>query len=41
MAAHDQADVDGLQKLNADLSALSDESDALEERWLELGELVG
>ena len=41
MAAHDQADVDGLQNLNADLSALSDESDALEERWLELGELVG
>jgi len=41
MAAHDQGDFDGLQKLNAELSALSAESDSLEERWLELGELVG
>ncbi|MGO3369935.1 ABC-F family ATP-binding cassette domain-containing protein [Microbacterium gubbeenense] len=41
MAAHDQGDFDGLQKLNADLQTLRDESDSLEERWLELGELLG
>ncbi|MGO1546188.1 MAG: ABC-F family ATP-binding cassette domain-containing protein [Microbacterium gubbeenense] len=41
MASHDQGDFDGLQKLNADLQALRDESDSLEGRWLELGELLG
>ncbi len=41
MAAHDQGDFDGLQRLNADLRALQEENDALEERWLELGEQLG
>ena len=41
MASHDQGDFDGLQKLNADLQALRDDSDSLEGRWLELGELLG
>jgi len=41
MAAHDQGDFDGLQKLNSELSVLRDEADSLEERWLELGEQIG
>ncbi|MDO5644092.1 MAG: ATP-binding cassette domain-containing protein, partial [Dermabacter sp.] len=41
MAAHDQSDYEGLQKITAEVRALDDESDALEERWLELSELIG
>jgi ABC-type multidrug transport system ATPase subunit len=41
MAAHDQGDFDGLQKLNTQLRELQDEADSLEERWLELGEQIG
>ncbi|WP_221585304.1 ABC-F family ATP-binding cassette domain-containing protein [Microbacterium sp. G2-8] len=40
MAAHDQNDFEGLGALNGDLRTLQDEVDQLEERWLELGELI-
>ncbi|WP_156762117.1 ABC-F family ATP-binding cassette domain-containing protein [Microbacterium karelineae] len=40
MAAHDQGDFDGLSALNHRLRELQHEIDGLEERWLELGELV-
>ena len=41
MAAHDQGDFDGQQKLNTELRGLQDETDSLEERWMELGEQLG
>ncbi|MTE22823.1 ABC-F family ATP-binding cassette domain-containing protein [Microbacterium sp. ZXX196] len=40
MAAHDQEDFVGLGALNDDLRAIGTEVDALEERWLELGEAL-
>ncbi|NHI17371.1 ABC-F family ATP-binding cassette domain-containing protein [Microbacterium excoecariae] len=40
MAAHDQEDFVGLGALNDDLRAIGAEVDALEERWLELGEAL-
>ena len=40
MAEHDQSDYAGLQELTAQLGALQDQTDELEERWLELSELV-
>ena len=40
MAEHDQSDYAGLQVLTAQLGALQDQTDELEERWLELSELV-
>ncbi|WP_110588610.1 ABC-F family ATP-binding cassette domain-containing protein [Microbacterium suaedae] len=40
MAAHDQGDFEGLGALNERLRGLQEEIDGLEERWLELGELV-
>ncbi|QTX04130.1 ABC-F family ATP-binding cassette domain-containing protein [Agromyces archimandritae] len=41
MAAHDQADYAGLASLNEELRAAEAETAELEERWLELSELVG
>ncbi|MEJ9080278.1 ABC-F family ATP-binding cassette domain-containing protein [Gordonia malaquae] len=41
MAAHDQSDYTGLGDLTAGLHAAQAEVDELEERWLELSELVG
>ncbi|GEE00948.1 glycerophosphoryl diester phosphodiesterase [Gordonia spumicola] len=41
MAAHDQSDYTGLGELTAKLNAAQAEVDDLEERWLELSELVG
>ncbi len=41
IAAHDQTDFEGLGSLTQDLNALEAEVAALEERWLELSELVG
>lgn len=41
MAAHDQSDYPGLMLLNDQLREAEAESLALEERWLELSELVG
>src|SRR5690625_3417567 len=40
MAAHDQSDYEGLQKINAEVRELEDESASLEERWLEISEQV-
>jgi ABC-type multidrug transport system ATPase subunit len=40
MAQHDPADFEGLNSLNEQLQSLSQESDALEEEWLELSELI-
>jgi ATPase subunit of ABC transporter with duplicated ATPase domains len=40
MAKHDPADFEGLNALNEQLQSLSEESDALEEEWLELSELA-
>ncbi len=41
MAGHDQSDYEGLGKLTAEISELQDQVDQLEERWLELSEIVG
>ncbi|WP_271394837.1 ABC-F family ATP-binding cassette domain-containing protein [Neomicrococcus lactis] len=41
MAAHDQSDFDGLRALNEELREFEDEVATLEERWLELSEIVG
>ncbi|ACY20796.1 ABC transporter related protein [Gordonia bronchialis DSM 43247] len=41
MADHDQSDHAGLQKLTESLRAVEDETAELEERWLELSELIG
>ena len=38
MAAHDPSDYEGLNKLNGQLQAVSDESGALESEWMELSE---
>ncbi len=40
MAAHDQSDYEGLRRHGDRLSALEDETAQLEERWLELSELL-
>ena len=40
MADHDQADYEGLQKLADRLRAVDDETTELEERWLELSDLI-
>src|SRR5690625_6769997 len=40
MAAHDQADYVGLQELTEELRGLEAENETLEERWLELSELL-
>ncbi|MBP2437676.1 ABC-F family ATP-binding cassette domain-containing protein [Microbacterium amylolyticum] len=40
MAAHDQGDFEGLGILNGKLRDLQEQNDALEERWLELSELL-
>ncbi|MGA4670412.1 ABC-F family ATP-binding cassette domain-containing protein [Propionibacteriaceae bacterium Y1923] len=40
MADHDQSDYPGLQQLAEDLRAVEDETAGLEERWLELSELI-
>jgi hypothetical protein len=41
MAEHDQADYVWLGERTAELRALEDEVETLEERWLELSERVG
>jgi len=41
MAAHDQSDYEGLAKFTAQLRELEDQVGELEERWLELSEVVG
>ncbi|ALQ31564.1 ABC transporter ATPase [Arthrobacter sp. YC-RL1] len=41
MAGHDQSDYEGLGKLTAEINELQDQVDQLEERWLELSEIVG
>jgi ATPase subunit of ABC transporter with duplicated ATPase domains len=41
MAGHDQSDYEGLGRLSDDLRGVEAEQSALEERWLELSELVG
>ena len=41
MAAHDQSDYEGLRRLTERLRELEGETARLEERWLELSELVG
>jgi ABC-type multidrug transport system ATPase subunit len=41
MAAHDQNDYTGLGALSTELSAVQDQLDTLETRWLELQELLG
>ncbi|MFT4134889.1 ABC-F family ATP-binding cassette domain-containing protein [Microbacterium sp.] len=40
MADHDQGDYGGLQRLADDLRAVEDETTELEERWLELSDLI-
>ena len=40
LAAHDQSDYVGLQKITDDLRAVEAEIEELEERWLELSELL-
>ncbi|MBS1698407.1 MAG: ABC-F family ATP-binding cassette domain-containing protein [Actinobacteria bacterium] len=40
MADHDQGDYEGLQKLAGSLRAVEDETTGLEERWLELSDLI-
>lgn len=40
MAEHDQSDFEGLQKFTDEISALKQESNQLEERWLELSEEI-
>ncbi|WP_299305725.1 ABC-F family ATP-binding cassette domain-containing protein [uncultured Brachybacterium sp.] len=41
LAAHDQSDYVGLQKITDELRAVEAEIEELEERWLELSELLG
>ncbi|MBX3095019.1 MAG: ABC-F family ATP-binding cassette domain-containing protein [Cryobacterium sp.] len=41
MVAHDQSDYEGLGRLNDELRDAESETAALEERWLELSELLG
>lgn len=41
MAAHDQSDYEALGKFTAELRELQEQVDELEERWLELSEIVG
>ncbi|NMN00778.1 ABC transporter ATP-binding protein [Bifidobacterium sp. DSM 109958] len=41
MAAHDPSDYEGLNKLNAQLTAIGAESEGLEAEWLELSEQLG
>ncbi|MDN5688895.1 MAG: ABC-F family ATP-binding cassette domain-containing protein [Brachybacterium sp.] len=41
LAAHDQSDYQGLQTITEDLRAVEAEIEGLEERWLELSDLVG
>ena len=38
MAAHDPSDFAGLNELNTQLNAVTDEKDSLEAEWLELSE---
>ena len=38
MAAHDPSDYEGLNKLNEQLQAVTDESESLEMEWMELSE---
>ena len=40
MAAHDPSDYEGLNDLNQQRAAVTDEKDGLEAEWLELSELV-
>ena len=40
MADHDQGDYEGLQRLADNLRAVEDETAELEERWLELSDLI-
>lgn len=40
IAAHDQSDYAGLQRFGGDMRALEEERDRLEERWLELSDLL-
>lgn len=40
MAEHDQSDFEGLAKLTGELDTATGERDALEERWLELGDAL-
>ena len=41
LAAHDQSDYQGLQEITAQLREVEQENESLEERWLELSELLG
>ncbi|MGC0270372.1 ABC-F family ATP-binding cassette domain-containing protein [Glutamicibacter soli] len=41
MAGHDQSDYEGLGKLTTEINELQDQVDQLEERWLEISEIVG
>ena len=41
MAAHDPADYEGLNELNAALQSIAEESEALETEWLDLSERLG
>ncbi|MDN3309806.1 ABC-F family ATP-binding cassette domain-containing protein [Microbacterium oryzae] len=41
MAAHDQGDYEGLGALSAEIRALQEQTDQVEERWLELSEQIG
>lgn len=41
MAAHDQSDYEGLATFTAELNQLQAQVDELEERWLELSEILG
>ena len=41
MAAHDPSDYEGLNALNAQLKAVTDESDALTAEWMDLSEQLG
>ena len=38
LAAHDPSDYEGLNKLNEQLQAVTDESESLEMEWMELSE---
>lgn len=40
MASHDPSDFVGLQKLNEELQAITNESDSLEEEWMSLSEQI-
>lgn len=41
MAAHDQSDYEGLGKFTAEINEYQSQIDQLEERWLELSDLLG